>query len=71
MSEKKSGLSGFLTVILVIVIGARIVMIMGRDSPNSAHSNWNSTYLIWSVFLLIFIIGAYFWNQNKKKKEED
>ncbi len=71
MSEKKSsGMSGFVTGIIAVVVIIRIGMIMSR-SGNSANPGWDSTYLLWSVFFLVFIVGAYIWNKSKKNKNEE
>ena len=70
MSEKKSGLSDIVTVILAIVIIVRIAMIMGRQG-SSANPNWDNNYLIWSIFVLVFIIGFYFWNANKSSNDSE
>ncbi len=70
MSKKSSGLSGAFTIVIVIVLIARIAMIMSRNSSNTTHANWNSYYLMWSIFVLVAVVGYYFWNQSKKEKEE-
>ncbi|MFT4666033.1 MAG: DMSO reductase anchor subunit [Polaribacter sp.] len=69
MSKKSSGLSGVFTVIVVIILIARVAMIMSRNSSNSTHANWNSSYLMWSVFVLVAVVGSYFWNQSKKEED--
>lgn len=67
MSEKKkSGLSGVLTGVIVVVLIVRIGMILSRNK-NSASPIWDNTYLLWSVFVLVLIVGAYIWDKNKKR----
>ena len=70
MAQKKSGTSSVLLVIFGIIVAVRIIMISNRKSSGSANPTWDNTYLIWSIFLLIAIIGYFFWNQNKKKSDE-
>lgn len=72
MANEKKGISGVFTGVLAVVLIIRIIMIMGRDSSSSTHTNWNNTYLLWSIFFLVVIVGSYFWNKNKKDsvKEE-
>ncbi len=65
MEKKKSGLSGVLTVIIIIVVMVRIGMIMSRSSSNSTLRSWDNTYLLWSVFVLVAVVGSYLWNKKK------
>ena len=70
MEKKKSGLSGIFTAIIVLVLIARIAMIMSRNSSNGTHQSWNSTYLLWSVFVLVAVVGSYLWNKNKNEEDD-
>ena len=56
MANEKKGISGVFTGVLVVVLIIRIIMIMGRDSSSSTHTNWNNTYLLWSIFFLVVIV---------------
>ncbi len=71
MEKKKSGFSGVITIIFAVVVLIRIVMIMGRNSSNSAHQTWDNTYLIWSIILFVFLIGSFFWSRMKKDSGEE
>lgn len=68
--KKRKGLSGRLTIILAIILVVRIAMLIVRkSSERSDSSSWDSTYIVWSILLLVAIVGAYFWNNRKSEGE--
>ncbi len=66
MEKKNNGLSTILTIVLVIIVIVRIIMILGRSS-NGEMTAWDSSYLMWSIFFLLFLIGIFIWNRTKNK----
>lgn len=70
MAEKKKGISGVFVFVIVGVALMRIIMVMGRTPPNKTHQNWDNTLLMWSIFVIIAVIGSYFYYQNKEDRED-
>ncbi len=70
MAEKKKGVSGIFVFVVVGVALMRIIMIMGRTAPNQRHQTWDNSLLIWSIFVIVAVIGGYFYYQNKEEKED-
>ena len=71
MKKKKSGLSNGVFLLLVIVLIARVALIKSRNSQRGGMSSWDQTYFTWSIFVLVFLIGYYFWSRSKRNTIED
>lgn len=66
MAEEKKGISGVLVFVIVGIALMRIFMVMGRKSSNQTHQTWDNTLLLWSGFVIVAVIGSYFYYQSKE-----
>lgn len=63
--EKKKRISGIFVIAIVAIALIRIAMVLGRDAPNSTHQAWDNTLLYWSGFIVLAVVGSYFYQERK------